>query len=267
MTRIKWSSTILFLLFAASPLRAVELKQGTLSAWGDYIRSVDTASAERNNGSRPFLWMDESSEIQQRVRVGEIVVTNLYPPKVPQGMIHHWAGDLFVPGVSIDQVMRVMNSYDRYTDVYKPLIRKSAVAERDGDTVILNVLAAQKAFSVTAAVESDEVIQIARPAVDRVSIMADAVRIQEICDYGRPDEHVFPEAQRPGYVWRAQIVQRLEERDGGVYVELETISLSRAIPVEVRWLIKRMTDDLPRQMMTNLLDETRSAARRSAAGQ
>jgi hypothetical protein len=55
------------------------------------------------------------------------------------------------------------------------------------------------------------------------------------------------------------IVERLEKRDGGVYVEFETISLSRGIPVEVRWLIKPVTDDLPRKMMTNMLDDTRSA--------
>jgi hypothetical protein len=159
--------------------------------------------------------------------------------------------------------MRVLNSYDLYSEIYKPLIRKASVVERDGDTVKLNVLAAQKAFSVTAAVETDEEIQVARPAPDRVCIMADSVRIQEIANYGQPNENAFPEARGPGYVWRALIVQRLEQRDGGVYVELETISLSRGIPIEVRWLIKPLTDDLPRKMMTELLDETRAAVQRS----
>jgi len=45
-----------------------------------------------------------------------------------------------------------------------------------------------------------------------------------------------------------------------VYVELETISLSRGVPVEVRWLIKPLKDDLPRKMMNDILDETRAAA-------
>jgi hypothetical protein len=51
---------------------------------------------------------------------------------------------------------------------------------------------------------------------------------------------------------RALIVQRLEQRDGGVYIELETISLSRGIPIEVRWLIKPLTDDLPRKMLSSI---------------
>ena len=174
---------------------------------------------------------------------------------------------MFIPNVSLDQVMRVLNSYDRYSDIYKPLIRKTSVIEQAGDSVKLNALAVEKAFAVTAAVQLDEEIQIANPAPNRVSITANSVRIQEIANYGRPSEHAFPEARRPGYVWRALIIQRLEQRDGGVYVELETISLSRGIPVEVRWLIKPLTDELPRKMMSDILDETRAAVQRSVPGQ
>lgn len=52
--------------------------------------------------------------------------------------------------------------------------------EQVGDTVKLNVLAVQKAFSMTAAVKTDEEIQIARPVPKRVCITADSVRIQVI---------------------------------------------------------------------------------------
>ena len=260
-------SAILFLLLTVVPAKAAELKRDTLRAWDDYVVSVNTSVAERNAQSRPFLWVDESSEAQRRVQNGELVITNHDPRKVPQGLIHHWVGVMFLPNVSLDQVMRVLNSYDRYSDIYKPLIRKSSVIEQAGDTVKLNVLAVQKAFSVTAAVETDEEIQVARPTPNRVCITANSVRLEEIANYGQASEHSFPEARRPGYVWRALIVQRLEQRDGGVYVELETISLSRGIPVEVRWLIKPLTDELPRKMMSDILNETRTAVQQSVPGQ
>ena len=137
--------------------------------------------------------------------------------------------------------------------------------EQAGDTVKLNVLAVQKAFSVTAAVETDEDIQIVRPATNQVCITANSVDIREIANYGQPSEHTFSEERRPGYVWRALIVQRLEQRDGGVYVELETISLSRGIPIEVRWLIKPLTDDLPRKLMIDTLNDTRTAVLHQAS--
>jgi len=255
---------ILFLLLSGTLSEAAEPKQETLRAWDEYVLSVNASVADRVAGTRPFLWVDDSSEIQRRVQHGELVVTNHDPRKVPQGMIHHWVGAMFVPKVTLDLVMLALNNYDRYSEIYKPLIRKTVVLDRNGDTVKLNVLAVQKALSVTAAVETDEEIRITRPAPNRVSIKADSVRMQEIADYGKLSEHPFPEARRPGYVWRAVIVQRLEQRDGGVYVELETISLSRGIPVEVRWLIKPLTDDLPRKMMTDMLSATRAAVQQQA---
>jgi hypothetical protein len=258
---------ILLVLSSAALSKAAEPKRETLRAWDDYIVSVSTGVAERNEGSKAFLWVDESPETLRRVQNGDMVITNHDPRKVPQGLIHHWIGVMFIPNTSLDQAMRVLNNYDRYSDMYKPLIRKTSLMEQAGDTAKLNVIAVQKALSVTAAVETDEEIRIARPAPNRVCITANSVRMVEIANYGQASEHAFPEDKRPGYVWRALIVQRLEQRDGGVYVELETISLSRGIPIEVRWLIKPLTDDLPRKMMAGLLDETRAAVQRSVAGQ
>ena len=263
---IRTALAILLLLLSATPSEAAEPKQETLRAWDEYIRTVDLEMAERVAGSRPFLWVDDSPETQRRVQHNELVVSNHDPRKVPQGMIHHWVGAMFVPNVTLDKVMRVLNNYDGYSEMYKPLIRRTVVLDRDGDTVKLNVLAVQKALSVTAAVETDEEVRITRPAPNRVCIKADSVRMQEIADYGKLSEHPFPETRRPGYVWRGLIVQRLEQRDGGVYVELETVSLSRGIPIEVRWLIKPLTDDLPRKMMTDMLDEIRGAVLTSQGG-
>lgn len=260
------SSVILFLMLGAVLSWAAEPKRDTLRAWDEYVGSVNTSIVERNAEIRPFLTVDESLDAMRRVQNGKLVITNHDPRKVPQGLIHHWVGVMFIPNASLDQVMRVLNDYGRYSDIYKSLIRKTSVIKQSGDTVKVNVLAVQKAFSTIAAVETDEEIRIARPASNRVCITANSVGIQEIADYGQSGEHAFPEARRPGYVWRALIVQRLEQRDGGVYVELETISLSRGIPIEVRWLIKPLTDELPRKMMTNILEETRAAVQQSVPG-
>jgi len=250
---------ILLLLLSTTLSEGGEPRQDTLRAWDDYIRAVNSNIAERTNGSKPFLWVDDSAEIQRRVQHNEVVVTSHDPHKVPQGLIHHWIGAMFVPNTTLDQVMTVLKSYDRYNELYKPLITKVLVLERDGDNVKLTVVAVQKAFSVTAAVETDDEVKIVRPDPNRVLITSNAVRVQEIADYGQPSEHPFAEARRPGYVWRAVVVQRLEQRDGGVYVEFETVSLSRGIPLEVRWLIKPLTDNLPRKLMLDMLNDTRTA--------
>jgi hypothetical protein len=83
---------------------------------------------------------------------------------------------------------------------------------------------------------------------------------------GAPGKQSSIEAQlrATANVIPAHVLQRIEERDGGVYVELETVALSRGIPVEFRWLIKPLTDELPRRLMLDMLNDTRIAVRREA---
>ena len=258
--KIATALTILLLLLSARLSEAVQPPKDTLRAWDDYVRDVKLSMSRRASGDGPFLWVDdESPEIVQRVQQGEVVVTDHDPGKVSQGMIHHWIGAMFIPNVTLEQVMNVLSSYDRYNDFYKPVIRKSVVVERKGDNAEVSVLGVQKAFLVTAAVETDNQVQVVRLNREKIYIMSDALRVQEIADFGQPGEHPFPEDRRPGYVWRSFVLQRIEQRDGGVYVELETIALSRGIPVGFGWLIKQVTDELPRRLMLETLNDTRTA--------
>jgi hypothetical protein len=253
------ASAILGLLLVAARSDATELKQATLQAWDTYVQTIDTTVDQRATGSSPFLWVDETPDSLRRVRSGEFVVTNHDPRKVPQGLIHHWFGAMFVPNVTIDGVLNVLDNYDRYSDFYKPLVVKAAVLDRTDSDEKVNVVMVQTAFSVTAAVDTDSDVHIVRLSPDKVYIVSKAVRVAEIADFGKPSEHPFPEDQRPGYVWRTLDVTRLEQRDGGVYVEMETVALSRGIPIEFRWIIKPVTDSLPRKIMLDTLKATQDA--------
>jgi len=257
--KIRASAVSLLLLFAVRCLPAAELKQETLRAWDAYIHALDVERADRIAGNSPFLSVDESPQLRLRVKRNEAVITNHDPRKVPQGMIHHWIGTIFLPNKTIDEVLHVLTNYGDFSEVYKQLLKSTSVVERNGDDVELKALAVQKVMSVTAAVSTDNQIHIVRLDPKRAYITSNATSVQEIADYGRANEHPFPENRRPGYIWRAVIHQRVEERDGGVYVELEIVALSRAIPVEFRWLIKPLTDELPRKMMVEMLEDTRAA--------
>jgi len=250
---------VLFLLLFVKLLEAAEPKQETLRAWDEYIQIVNLSVARSAAGSSQFLWTDESPDMTRRLQQNEVVVTNHDPEEIPHGMIHDWVGAVVVPNVTLDQALSVVEDYDRYNEFYQPLVRKCTTLARDGDRVRLNLVATQKAFSVTAVVKTEEQVQVVRLGPKKAYITSSAVQIQEIADYGRPTEHPFSESLRPGYVWREVTVQRLEERDGGVYIELETIVLSRGMPHGFRWLIKPLVDELPRKLMLETLNDTRTA--------
>ena len=257
--KIRASAASLLLLLAVRCLPASELKQETLRSWDQYVQALNVERESRIAGNSPFLSIDESPDLLRRVQGNEVVVTNHDPRRVPQGMIHHWIGAIFIPNKTLDQALGVLTNYPDYSEVYKQLLKSTSVLERDGDNVELKAVAVQRAMSVTAAVSTDNQIHIVRLDSKRAYITSDAISIQEIANYGQANEHPFPENRRPGYVWRAVVHERVEERDGGIYVELETVALSRGIPVEFRWLIKPLTNELPRKIMVDMLNDTRAA--------
>jgi len=138
---------------------------------------------------------------------------------------------------------------------------KVKVLKQTDDYQNITTLVVQKAFGVTGAVEADNEVHIIRLDARRVYSLSTATRVQEILNYGEADQHLPSENQGPGYVWRTVSINRLEQRDGGVYVEMEMIGLSRGIPIEFRWLIKPLIDHMPRTVMLDTLKDTRNAVR------
>jgi hypothetical protein len=125
-----------FLLLATSALsNAAELKQETLQAWQDYIRTANARMQERLHGGAPFLWIDESAERSRRVRAGEIVVTPVgqhSPIRVSKGLIHDWIGAALFPNATLEGIFAVVQDYARYKDFCKPLVIDSKSLGADG---------------------------------------------------------------------------------------------------------------------------------------
>jgi len=258
---------ILFFLMAPALSSAIELKPETLQAWDAYVCAAKMRMKQRASGQAPFLWVNEERDLAQRVRGGEVLVEPAdgeSPHLVPRGLIHDWIGAVFVPKANLNQVMSVLNDYERYKDFYGPALVKARLLEQTRGYRKVTLLMMQKAFSVTGAVETDNEVQITSLDAHRAYSLSTSVRVQEIVDYGGPSEHVLPEDHGPGYVWRTFTVTRLEQGDGGVYVEMEMIGMSRGIPLAFRWLIQPLAERLPRSMLVTTLQDTRDAVSQEA---
>jgi hypothetical protein len=253
---------ILSLLLTPAVATAAELKPVTLHTWNACVNAQKKRMEQRASGQAPFLWVDEDGDFAQRVRAGEVLVEPVSgdsPHAVPSGLIHDWIGAVFVPKARLDDVMGMLDDYKHYMDIYKPMVVKANVIEETNDYKKVGLLMVQKALSVTGAVEADDEVRIAKVSADRIYSLSTSVRVQEIADYGEPSQHALPEDHGPGYVWRTFNITRLEQRDGGVYMELEMLALSRGIPVVLRWLIQPLAERLPRDILQVTLQETRDA--------
>jgi hypothetical protein len=84
-------------------------------------------------------------------------------------------------------------------------------------------------------------------------------RMQEIAEYGTSEQHLLPKDEGTGLIWRAYSITRLDERDGGVYIEVEAIILSRDIPPGLRWFADPIVRRVSRTSLTTALRQTRDA--------
>jgi len=249
---------------AASP--GAELKEKTLQSRDAYIQTVDSQMHSRGQGS--FLWVDEDPARAEGVRAGKILVSPVgekIPKPVPSGLIHDWVGAAFIPGARLGDVVSVVRDYGHYKEFYKPMVvdAKSLGTEGECDKYSMRVVYKESAAETAL----DTEYQVCYLQLDelRWSSTAHSTRVQEIQHYGRPDEQDLPPNQGKGYVWRLYTVNRFQERDGGVYVELEAIALSRGIPAGLRWMVDPIVRRVSRNTLLTSLQQMEEAVRSTVA--
>ena len=84
-------------------------------------------------------------------------------------------------------------------------------------------------------------------------------KIAEVEKAGKPDEREKPPGTGEGFLWKLNSYWRFEERDGGVWVECEAISLTRDVPTGLGWIVEPIIRDLPKESLANTLRSTRTA--------
>jgi hypothetical protein len=239
-----------------------ELQPATLKAWDEYIRTADSRMQSRLEAGQPFLWTDESPDRELRVRRGEIVVAPVSgkgTEEVPNGLIHDWIGAAFLPHATIESLLAVVHDYDRYKDVYKPVVINSKTIATSAADEEFSMTWERRVLFVTAAIEGQYRAHDFAVDAHRGYNIANTTRVQEIEDYGHAAERLLPPDRGNGFIWRMYSIARYEERDGGVYLELEAIALTRDVPGSLRWLVNPVINKLSVRSLTTTLRQTRLA--------
>jgi len=209
-----------------------------------------------------FLWLDEAQDRRARARAGEIVaapVNPRNPVRVPSGLIHHWVGAVFIPGVTLKDTVQVLRDYSRYKDWYPPTVIDSKVIANGEAEDRFSMLLLNRTFFSKTAFDTDYESCLVRVDDFRAYSVSRTTRIQEIAEYGGPGQHFLPEGDGTGLIWRLFSMTRYVERDGGVYFELEAIGLSRDIPSPLRWLVEPIVRRVSRESLLTSLRQTESA--------
>jgi hypothetical protein len=244
------------------PATAATLKPETVAAWDEYLDGAQADLQKRVAPGGCFLWTFENSGRAARVHSGEILIApapGLNPKAVPGGLIHHWIGAIFLPDLSLEQVVEVTRDYDRYKDYYGPAVIDSSAIARDAASDQFSMRIMNKVFFLKTALDADYQATFVHLDQRRTYSVSRTTRLQEIDQYGETGEHKVPEGQGSGYVWKLFSITRFEQRDAGVYVELEAIALSREIPPAARFFVDPIVRRVSRNSMSLSLQQTRKA--------
>jgi hypothetical protein len=247
---------------AAPMTRAAELQPATLAAWNAYLQQADSHAQERASGRLPFLWIDGSPDRLARVRRGEVIVTPVVgrgTESVPHGLVHDWRGAIFIPGATINDLWTVVHDYNDYQRMYRPVVTSSKELACAGDTQEFQMVWQRKVLFVSAALEGHYQARDIVVDPQRRYSVADAVEVREIESYGHKDQRLLPPDTGNGFIWRIRSIARFEQRDGGVYLELEAIALTRDVPASVAWLVNPVVNHLSVNSLTTTLRQTRDA--------
>jgi hypothetical protein len=238
------------------------LKPATVRAFDQYIRGAEARVDERINGPA-FLWTDDVPERSRRVRQGQPVTESLTgkgPASMPDGLVHDWIGAIFIPGAALDKTLALLEDYNNHKNIYKPEVIDSRILSRNGNDfrVALRLL---KKKVITVVIDSEYDVRYFPLDRFRWSARSYSTRMAEVENAGKPNERALPPGKDHGFLWRLYSYWRYQQRDGGVYMECEAISLTRGIPAGLGWLIQPIIEDLPRESLMNTLTKTRDALR------
>lgn len=257
----------MFFVARGSVASAAELTAKTTAAFDNYVAATQERFAGELKPGGAFLYIDalpagERNDKYGRLKNGEILVDKRYTKApgvdkdVPDGMVHHWVALVFVPGANLAQTLAVVQDYDHRADLYKPEVIASRLISHRGEDYKIFLRLYQKKFT-TVVFNTEYDVHWGRVSPTEMYSNSISTRIAEVKDPDHPDGAENPPGHGSGYLWRLNTYWRFEQKDGGVYVQCEAVSLTRDIPYGLAWLLKPLVSKIPRDSLNRALGRTR----------
>ena len=241
------------ILLCAALVRAVELTDEARRAFDEYAERIGQSFA---NG--PFASV---AELAPKLRRGAIIGRSGSGDgivEVPGGLVHHWRGAVFVPQTTVDAALQLSQSYAQYPRMYAS-VASSQVLSQNGNTFRVRLRLKERAGVVTSVLDITATVTYVRVDACSGYSVSRATDIREIVAAGQPEERALAPGTGHGYLWQARTFSSYLQQDGGLYLSLETLGLSRRFPAMLGWVIEPIARRLGRKSVEGTLAEFRQA--------
>jgi len=244
--------------------RAEQPSQAAVAGFNTYVGSFEARLAEQHRQNTGFVILTGSAaQTEARLRGGELIVENLTPAKnnLPGAILYHWRCTAFLPGATATDFERLMRDFAAYPRIYAPQVVSAKVLSQNGDRYQATMRVKQT-HVITVVMDTTYDIRFVRLDARRGWSISRSTHIDEIDNAGKKNERVLSSADQHGFLWRLNTYWTFEERDGGLYMQIESVSLTRSIPTGLGWVIGPFVESVPRESLEFTLRATRYALRR-----
>jgi putative flippase GtrA len=222
----RWVFAAVFVCACSATVMAAP-RSDTLEAWNRYVAETET-------------------RIERAVAAPRADVRDLRADganhAVPSGTISTWRGSVFIPGAKLDEVLKHL----QYPGTPPPQedVVASHVISRGTDSLRVFIRLVRHAI-VTVTYDTEHDMTFRRRSPTLATARSVATRIDEV---GGGDR---------GFLWRLNSYWRYEQVNGGVRVDLESITLSRDVPSLVRPIASPIVSRISRESMVRTLEALR----------
>ncbi|MGA3371991.1 MAG: hypothetical protein ABSC48_09540 [Terracidiphilus sp.] len=252
-------------LMAAPQCVAAEPAAAAVSSFNSYINTVESRLAQQHRSQNGFLApLTSGQESELRLRRGELIVEKLTPSTgadLPGAMLHHWRGTAFAAGAKAADFERLMRGFSAYPQHFSPQVLQARVQAQHEDRFQVWMRVRQRHI-LTVVMDTAYDVTFGRLDARHGYSISRSTNISEIDSPGTRGERALDAKEEHGFLWRQNTYWSYEERDGGLYMQIESVSLTRSIPTGLGWAIGPFVESVPRESLEFTLRATCDALRR-----
>ncbi len=257
--RLPIAPALLFLL-AATVAVAEEPTAAAVAGFNSYTGLVESRLDVQHGSAEAYL----APEDWARLRAGGLVIEQLTPTagaELPGALLHDWRGTAFVPGAKGADFERVMRDFRGYPRYFSPEVLGATVPAQEGDRYRVT-LRVRQTHILTVVMDTTYDVAFGRLDSQRGYSVSRGTQIVEIESAGTAHERALSPSEEHGFLWRLNTYWSYEERDGGLYIQIESVSLTRSIPTGLGWAIGPFIESIPRESLEFTLRAARDALRK-----
>ncbi|HEY1806737.1 MAG TPA: hypothetical protein VGG45_19865 [Terracidiphilus sp.] len=252
-----WVDAAVLLFLAAASSTAEKPTAAAVAGFNSYVGHVEARLADQHRSADGFV----AAAGMARAKAGELVIEQLTPAgglELPGALLHDWRGTAFVPGAKGEDFERVMRDFKVFPRIYSPEVLR-ANSQTNGANRYEVTMRVRQRHVLTVVMDMTYDTTFGRLDAQHGYSISRSTQITEIEAAGTPTERALSVDEEHGFLWRLNNYWSYEERDGGLYIQVESVSLSRTAPKGLGWMIGPFIESVPRESLEFTLRATKDA--------